>query len=309
MAMNLEEELDTLYRLPPAEFVAGRNALVKRLRKDGDREAASRVKALPRPSLTAWAVNQLHFRARAELDALIAAGDEVRSAHLAGVQEQQAAAKTRREAVAALLVIADGFLEETGTTPGRIHRQRISRSLEALASRVAGSEAPAAGRLSKDLEPAGFDAVADLALALGAAQTARLPRRGLKLVPDPRAEAAEPAVAPEELQETAQTSDRQKAIQARQALERLQDEATEQRREAERTAAGLEQAQRAEAELEAAAGEAERHAREARARAREAKTLTAQARRTAAAAAAAATHSEAGLKAARKKLERLEHRS
>ena len=50
-----------LYAGLPAEFVASRTALVKEAR---DREAARRIGALRRPSVAAWALNQLaHQRA------------------------------------------------------------------------------------------------------------------------------------------------------------------------------------------------------------------------------------------------------
>ncbi len=174
--MDLEAELDELYRSPRKSFVSTRNELAKRLRKGGDRDAAERVKKLAKPSLTAWAVNQLAFKAAEELAALIAAGAAMRAAHLASAAEQQKAAKIRRDSVAALLTVAGELFTESGQTLGASHRQRISRTLEALSSQVPDGETPRAGRLSKDLEPAGFDALADLAAALGQAQ-ARRPNR------------------------------------------------------------------------------------------------------------------------------------
>ena len=53
MAIDLEAELDALYRLPLSEFVAARNELAKRLRQGGERQAADRIKALAKPSITA----------------------------------------------------------------------------------------------------------------------------------------------------------------------------------------------------------------------------------------------------------------
>src|ERR687892_248895 len=59
MAAGHETEIAALYRLPVAEFVAARDQLAKRLRSAGDREAARRVAALRRPSVSVWAANQL----------------------------------------------------------------------------------------------------------------------------------------------------------------------------------------------------------------------------------------------------------
>ncbi|MGF1596665.1 MAG: hypothetical protein ACFCVK_06995 [Acidimicrobiales bacterium] len=62
---------DTLYGLPADEFVAARDRLVAELRGRGEREAATEVKALRRPSVTAAALNRV-LRARpADLDALL----------------------------------------------------------------------------------------------------------------------------------------------------------------------------------------------------------------------------------------------
>ena len=52
-------EPDDLYGLPLDRFVAERGALAKALRADGRRDEASRVAALRKPSVAAWAVNQL----------------------------------------------------------------------------------------------------------------------------------------------------------------------------------------------------------------------------------------------------------
>ena len=48
-----------LYRLPLAEFVPARDQLARQLRAAGDREAARQVASLRRPSISAWAANQL----------------------------------------------------------------------------------------------------------------------------------------------------------------------------------------------------------------------------------------------------------
>ena len=54
--------MDDLFALPPAEFIAARDALAKRLKADGDATRAAEVKALRRPSVAAWAVNQVARR-------------------------------------------------------------------------------------------------------------------------------------------------------------------------------------------------------------------------------------------------------
>src|SRR5688572_8410062 len=58
----MDDEMRRLYRLPLGEFTAVRNALAKQLQKKGEGDAANEVKALPKPSVSAWAVNQLFER-------------------------------------------------------------------------------------------------------------------------------------------------------------------------------------------------------------------------------------------------------
>src|SRR5262249_27956751 len=58
---KLEDELDALFKVPLTEFTVARNALAARLKKAGNRDESDRVKALSKPTLSAWAVNQLYW--------------------------------------------------------------------------------------------------------------------------------------------------------------------------------------------------------------------------------------------------------
>jgi hypothetical protein len=50
---------DDLYALPPGEFTRARDERAKGLRKEGRRDEADEVKALRKPTVAAWALNQL----------------------------------------------------------------------------------------------------------------------------------------------------------------------------------------------------------------------------------------------------------
>src|SRR5688500_20219066 len=65
---QLEEEIDALFRLPLAEFTSERNTLAARLKKEKRINDAERVKLLGKPSISAWAVNQLYWEHRDALD-------------------------------------------------------------------------------------------------------------------------------------------------------------------------------------------------------------------------------------------------
>ena len=56
---RVDEEIAGLYQLPLADFTAARNALAKQA---GAR--ASEVKALQKPPVAAWAINQLYWQRR-----------------------------------------------------------------------------------------------------------------------------------------------------------------------------------------------------------------------------------------------------
>ena len=61
-------DLDDLYGLPLDRFIPERASLVRELRSGGEREQASVVAALRKPSVAAWAVNQLIRTQRREVE-------------------------------------------------------------------------------------------------------------------------------------------------------------------------------------------------------------------------------------------------
>lgn len=164
--MAAARDIDALYQLPLGEFTAARNALAARLKKDGHIEEARRIQALAKPSVPAWAVNQLYWRHRGAFDQLLAAGDRFRNAQrlqLAGkAADVRAPLEARREAVGALTKVAATLLRAGGHNPTPETMRRVTTTLDALATYGAHPPAPAAGRLADDIEPPGFEALAEL---------------------------------------------------------------------------------------------------------------------------------------------------
>ena len=72
---DVHDEVDALFKLPLAEFTGARNTLGARLKKSGQGDEAARVKALAKPSISAWAVNQLYWHHREAFDQLIDSGE------------------------------------------------------------------------------------------------------------------------------------------------------------------------------------------------------------------------------------------
>lgn len=160
-----------LYALPLAEFTAARNELAKALRTEGDRAAADEVKALAKPSVAAWAVNQLFHTERKTFDRLMAAAAAQRQALARGTSSRMADER-KRAALAELLRHAERRLEDAGSRWTPSLRQRVHRTLEALTARPPDVE-NRPGRLTGDLQPAGFDALLGASIAPAPARPTR----------------------------------------------------------------------------------------------------------------------------------------
>lgn len=164
--LQAEHDIAALFRLPLEAFTQARNDLVASLRKQGLAEESARVKALPKPPVSAWAVNQLHWQRTAVLDQLIAAGDRFRqaqTARLSGVgPDLRASFDERRDALALAVSTAAGILTASGHPPTPDMLRRITTTLEAVATFGTTAFAPPRGRLIADLAPQGFEALSAL---------------------------------------------------------------------------------------------------------------------------------------------------
>lgn len=161
--MRLDEELDRLYGLPLAEFTGARNELASELVKAGNREAADEVKALRKPSLSAWTVNQLARKERLQVRSLMTAAERLRDAQAKllrgeGREELQEAVRRHREVVGPLLDSAKKLLRSAGHPATDATLERIRETLTAVAGHDEGKLVEE-GRLSEDLDPAGFGPV------------------------------------------------------------------------------------------------------------------------------------------------------
>ncbi len=158
--------IDDLFKLPLAEFTAARNALASSLKEAGRADEAAAVKALSKPPLSAWAVNQLYWHHRKPFDQMMAAGERLRKAQtsqLAGkAAELRGPMEAHREAVAELAKRAAALLREGGHPPTPDLTRRITTTLEALATYGDQEGAPKAGRLTADVDPPGFEALSAL---------------------------------------------------------------------------------------------------------------------------------------------------
>ena len=163
--MTPPADIDALFRLPLDRYTTARNALAAALKVAGHPADAAAVRALPKPSLSAWTVNQLFWRHRAAFNRLMTAGTRLRSAHaskLAGEKSGlRAASAVHAAALGKLKDLTASVLQGAGHIPTPALTRRISTTLEALASLKPGSRGPD-GRLTRDVDPSGFEALAML---------------------------------------------------------------------------------------------------------------------------------------------------
>jgi hypothetical protein len=180
-----DADVARLFQLPLAEFTAARNTLAALLVKGGRKEAGEAVRALAKPSVSAWAVNQLHWRHRKDLDALLDVGERFRNAQAAQLAGKDADLRplleARREASARLARHAATILREAGHQPTPETLRRVTTTLEALAAYGASADGPSAGHLTADVDPPGFDALAGLVSGVAARPAARDTARVLPL--------------------------------------------------------------------------------------------------------------------------------
>lgn len=80
----IDSAVASLYRGPPEDFVSRRDALARELRSTGERDSASVVKALKKPSRTAWALNVAVVESPHLVTALVAAIRETTVAQSSG---------------------------------------------------------------------------------------------------------------------------------------------------------------------------------------------------------------------------------
>jgi hypothetical protein len=219
----LDDKIDDLYRQPLDAFIDARTALAKTL-SGAD---AQRVRKLAKPTVVPWAVNHVYWHDRPVYDAVLKSGEKLRKAQVAALEGKsadiRAAADAHRAAIAQAIKSADRLAASAGSKPGA---DALMRTFEALSLATTPIEH---GRLTKPLQPAGFEALGGVTIKPGAA--------------------AAHAPAPN----TKKPSKRDLAAQRKAEADRRKEEAERRKREAEvkKAEAAVERARRRMAEAEA----------------------------------------------------------
>jgi hypothetical protein len=152
-----EEGLDELYAAPLDEFTSRRNALAKGLATAGEKERAAEIKALVKPNAVAWALNQLARTDQDEISDLLGTAETLRGIQRGETGDLRAANAKVRDHVTKLLGRALGILEANDKQATQAVKNRLLQSLMAAAADEQAGVLLRAGRLSRELEPGGFD--------------------------------------------------------------------------------------------------------------------------------------------------------
>jgi hypothetical protein len=157
--VSLDARIDGLYKLPPDEFVSARTALAKSLTG----EEARRVKALVKPTIVPWSVNQVYWHARDVYSRLLKAGEKLRDAQLTALKgkasDVRGATTAHRQAVADAVKTASQLATDAGARPDP---EPLARMFEAVSLQKTPPEPH--GRFTKPLQPQGFEALAGVAI-------------------------------------------------------------------------------------------------------------------------------------------------
>lgn len=259
---ELVMEPHELYGLPLERFTEERNALVKALRKEGRRDEAAQVSELRKPSVAAWAVNQLVRTQRRDVATLFEAGDALREAQrqlLEGHGEADAlrdAVEAERSAVDDLARKARGLLSSEGRELTSATLERVSDTLHAAALDEGLRAQVRDGCLHGELHHVGLG-------GLGASAPAKPSRRGKASSKTPAPRPSEDGPARKQTRSAQAAQARKAEADARRRARRAEKEleAAESRRD--RAAAQLRQAQAALRDAEAALTGAEQAAADA----------------------------------------------
>jgi hypothetical protein len=156
-----EEQVDRLYALPLDEFTAARDELARSLRREGEGDAAAEVKELRKPSVAAWALNQVRRGNPQQVDELIDAGRRLREAQeeLLGGGDREPldrAAEDERRLVAELARHAERELVAAGRPASAAVQEKLRGTLHAVATDPEARQLLGSGRLAHEYTASGL---------------------------------------------------------------------------------------------------------------------------------------------------------
>ena len=146
-----EDLVGELLALPPEEFTAARNAAVKRLRAEGQRDVAETIQGLPRPPLSLWALNHVAHEQPKLIEAFLDSAEQLREAYRSG-GDIRAATSPERDAEAAVVGAAVEFARGEGRKLTEAVMERLRQTVRAAAADAGVGEELRNGRLIREPE-------------------------------------------------------------------------------------------------------------------------------------------------------------
>ena len=261
--MDLKTAADDLYALSPDDFIERRKQLVAEARQAGDRELATQINQLRRPTRSAWLINLLARHEPEALAALLELGAALQDAQqrMAGDELRQLSAE-RRKTVDTLARRGIELGREHGYSAPEGAVQEVGQTLQSALGDTEIADVIRAGHLTQAVTYGGFGPT-DLASALGASFPTKAPSQ-----PKEQAVSTEPAAAPDPKQrrqaEKAAKDARERATATRKAAESAEAEAEAATQRADKLADQVESLRSQLRQAEAAEREARETARAAR---------------------------------------------
>ena len=267
--MDLETAANELYALSPDDFIERRQQLVAEARQARDRQLATEIGRLRRPTRSAWLINLLARREPEAVSALLELGSALQDAQqrMAGDELRQLSAE-RRKTVDALARRAVELGGEHGYSAPEGAKQEVGQTLQTALGDPEIADLLRAGRLTQAVTFGGFGPT-DLASALGASLPTKTPSQPAKPVPAEPAPPADPKQRREA--ENAAKEAHERAAAARKAAETAEEAAETATQRADELAdkveslrSQLRQAESAEREARETARAARKHYQELR---------------------------------------------
>jgi hypothetical protein len=164
--VTVADVADELYALTPVQFTAARDERARQVRAAGQRDEAAAIKKLPRPTASAWLVNQLGRAAPDRMARLYELGAELEEAQrtLAGDRLRELSVQ-RRQVINDLLSVASDLAGQADQPASAAVLGEVRATLEAALADANARAAVRSGRLTKSLAYAGLGEV-DLTAAM-----------------------------------------------------------------------------------------------------------------------------------------------
>jgi hypothetical protein len=147
----VDSALDRLYSAPLDAFVGLRREIANELRAAGDAETARRVAAAPKPTRTAWVLDQIARKQPEVVRRFLDVRDQTAAAQRDDPEKLRAAMRAYRERVSDVVHAARTTAEQAGFGLGAGQMRRLTETLQAAGAKDSETRAKLlAGRLVHD---------------------------------------------------------------------------------------------------------------------------------------------------------------